>query len=663
MNKKLSHLLEPGLKLYFFCLILFALVTLLLGNIYLAVGEWAIILLLALYTLRTNRRRKREIVKYIDTLTGTVDVATKDSMVNSPLPVLIFRPERDEIIWSNNHFLKLIGEREHIFDSKLSAVVPNFDERWLIEGKTQYPGEVHLGDRRFLVFGHLVRTSDSGNGLLATTYWLDVTEYSLNQDELRSTRAVAAVLFLDNYEDLMKNLNENQRASLVSSLNALLDQWAAPASGILRRLERDRYLFLFQEQYLSKFIEKKFEILEQVHQVVNPSGISATLSIGIGKDAETFQQLMQFANLSVDMALSRGGDQAVIRNRFNFEFYGGRAAESEKRTKVKSRVMANALSSLIQDSSRVLVMGHSFPDLDCCGAAAGVCAIARKLGVSACIIQASGQFPAKDMYDRLAALEQYAGGFLSPQEAMVAADSRTLLVVVDTNRPDQVQAPDLLASCNRVAIIDHHRRSSTYIDNAALNYYETYASSASELVAELAQYIIEPADLTRTEAEALLAGIVLDTKNFTMRTGGRTFEAAAFLRRNGADTAEVKKLFQNDLEHTVAKFSIVQSAELYRDGIAIAVSEQAVGRVTAAQAADELINIIGIGASFVLFPDGDQVFLSARSSLDSVNVQVILEKLGGGGNAAAGGCQVEGTPLKDVVAQLKQAIDSYLDNE
>ena len=660
MNKKLSHLLEPSFRLYFFCMMLFALVSVFVKPI-LALGEGVVILLLFLYFRHSGRRRKKEISKYIDTLTGSVDVATKDSMVNSPLPMLIFRPERDEIIWSNERFLQLSGEREHLFDSKLSAAVPGFETRWLMEGKTECPGEVTLGDHRFLVFGHLVRTGEKGTGLLATTYWVDVTEYSLSRDELQATRPIAAVLLLDNYEDLMKNLNENQRSFLLSEINDRLDAWSAPANGLLRRLERDRYLFIFQEQHLPAFLEKKFEILDLVHEVVNPNGIAASLSIGVGKDAQTFQELMQFANLSIDMALSRGGDQAVIRNRFNFEFYGGRSTEAEKRTKVKSRVMSNALSSLIADSSRVLVMGHKFPDLDCCGAAAGVCAIARKLGVPAHIIRELGNHPSKAMADKLMELPEYNNCFIVPQEALVIADSRTLLVVVDTNRPEQVQAPELLESCNRVAIIDHHRRAATYIDGAALNYHEPYASSACELVSELAQYILDPVDLLRTEAEAMLAGIVLDTKNFTLRTGGRTFEAAAFLRRSGADTGEVKKLFQNDFEDTVAKYALIQNARAYKPGIAIAVSDRTVGRVTAAQAADELLNIMGIGASFVLFPDGDNVMISARSILDKVNVQVILETLGGGGNAAAAGGQVAGKSTDEVLRELEAAIDRYLE--
>ena len=581
-------------------------------------------------------------------------------MVNSPLPMVIFRPESDDIIWTNDRFLRLTGDREHLFDAKLSSVVPGFDTRWLLEGKNECPDHVSFCGRRFVVYGHLVRTGDKGGGFLATTYWVDVTELCETRDKYLASRPVMAVLLLDNYEDLMKNLTENERSAIYSEINARLDAWVADTHGMLRRVERDRYYYIFEEQYLARFIEKKFDILDTIRQVSNPSGIAATFSIGVGKDGGSFQELMQFANLSIEMALSRGGDQAVVRNQFTFEFYGGRSKETEKRTKVKSRVMANALSALVADSSQVFIMGHKSPDNDCMGAAAGVCAIARKKGVPAHIIREAGSPPAKVLMDKLAHLEEYQDCFLSAQEALLLADNRSLVVVVDTNRPEQVQSLDLVQSCNRVAVIDHHRRAATYIEGAALNYHEPYASSASELVTELLQYIADPTDLTRAEAEALLAGIVLDTKNFTMRTGGRTFEAAAFLRRAGADTAEVKKLFQNDLEGTIAKYAIIQNAKLYREKIAIAVVDHTVGRIVAAQAADELLNIIGIDTSFVLYPDGERVIISARSMGDT-NVQVILEKLGGGGNAAAAGGQISGKSLSQVATELTQAIDQYLE--
>ena len=659
MNRKLARLLQPSFQLYFVCLVLFALISAFF-SIPLAVVELAVVLALSVYSRQHSNRCRREIARYLENVTGTVDTATKDTMANSPLPMIIFRPESDDIIWTNDRFLQLTGEREHLFDAKLSALIPGFDSRWLMEGKNECPTEVEYGSRRFLVFGHLVRTGGRSGGFLATTYWVDVTEFSLIRDQYQATRPVAAVLLLDNYDELMKNLTENQRSALVSEIDARLDEWVAESGGMLRRYQRERYLFVFDEQYLAKFVEDKFDILDAIHQVVNPSGINATLSIGVGKDGENYRELFQFANLSIDMALSRGGDQAVIRNKFTFEFYGGRSKETEKRTKVKSRVMANALSALVSDSSQVFIMGHRSPDNDCIGAAAGVCALCRKNGVPVHIIKEAAPPPAQELIDRLSPLPEYQDCFLTAQEALLIADSRSLTVVVDTNRPDQVQAAELLESCNRVAVIDHHRRAATYIEGAALNYHEPYASSASEMVTELLQYIVEPNQILRSEAEALLAGIVLDTKNFTMRTGGRTFEAAAFLRRSGADTAEVKKLYQNDLADTVAKYALIQNAQLYRDHIALAVSRQPVGRIIAAQAADELLNIMGIDTSFVIAPEGDKVNLSARSMGDT-NVQVILEKLGGGGNAAAAGGQVSGKSVDEVAQELKEAIDQYFE--
>lgn len=662
-KNKLPHVLEPGLRLYFLFLVIFAAASAFF-NVYVAVVEGVVVLLLFFYFRASTAQRQKEILKYIDSVTCNVDVAAKDTMVNAPLPMVIFRPENDEVIWSNDRFLKITGEREHMFDLKITDAVPDFSSRWLMEGKTECPTEVTIGDRRFLVFGHLVRTDDrSGRSYLATTYWVDVTDFAAARDQYYASRPVCAILALDNYEEVMKGVSDNAKSAMLSEINARLDAWVAPADGLLCRYDRDRYLFVFEERFLAQYVESKFSVLDTIHEVQNPSGLPVTLSIGIGKDADTMKELQQFAALSLEMALSRGGDQAVIKNKFTFEFYGGRTKELEKRTKVKSRVMANAMGELVADASRLFIMGHKFPDMDCIGAAAGVCAIARKKGTEAYIVKENGPNAASDMVERLSKLPEYQKVFLTPQEALVAADSRALLVVVDTNRPEQTISEDLLVACNKVAVIDHHRRAATYIADAALNFHEPYASSASELVTELLQYLLEPADLLKTEAEALLAGIVLDTKQFAMRTGSRTFEAAAFLRRAGADTGDVKKLFQNDLDGVVARYDIIRNAQIYRAGIAVARVDHTVGRITAAQAADELLNISGIDCSFVLFPDSEgRVILSARSMGD-VNVQVVLEKLGGGGNAATAGAQISGKTVDEVTRLLLQAIDQYLEDE
>ncbi len=661
MNKKLTRLLEPALWLYFLSLALFAAASAYF-NLWLGFIEAIAAGALCFYLRKGNARRKREMIRYLEGMSFCMDNATRDTMVNSPLPMVIFRPETGEVIWSNDRFLRLMGDRDHLFDTDIETAVPNFDARWLLEGKSQCPAEVELGDRRFVVFGRLVRPDQTAGrkDFLATTYWVDVTEYAGLREQYYGSRPIAAILLLDNYEELMKNIDENSRSVIFSEINKRLLQWTGNIHGLMCRYDRDRYLFLFEERFLPVLQEGKFSVLDAVHEVQSPNSIPATLSIGIGKDAPSFEELFQYASLSIEMALSRGGDQAVIKSRFNFEFYGGRSKEQEKRTKVKSRVMANALGELIADASRVFIMGHTFPDLDTAGAAAGICAIARKRGIPASIVRDAGQTPAEVMFKHLELLPEYRSVFLSPEDALLAADADSLLVVVDTNRPEQVQSEALLESVNRVAVIDHHRRAATYISDVTLNFHEPYASSASELVTELIQYIMEPVDLLHGEAEALMAGIVLDTKNFTMRTGGRTFEAAAFLRRAGADTAEVKKLFQNNLEGTIARYDIIRNARLYHEDIAIARVDHTVSRVTAAQAADELLEISGIDTSFVLFPDGDRVIISARAMGDT-NVQVILEMLGGGGNAATAGAQLQNKTLDEAMKELLHAIDHYFE--
>ena len=362
------------------------------------------------------------------------------------------------------------------------------------------------------------------------------------------------------------------------------------------------------------------------------------------------------------MALSRGGDQTVIKNRFNFEFFGGRGAEIETRTKVKSRVMANALSELFRTSVQIMIMGHKFGDMDCVGAAAGICCIARKMGCRAHIVIDEKHNGAESLIKKLKSAEEYADTFISPQEAIMRADRGTLLVVVDTNRPEQVEDLSLLMACNRVAVIDHHRRAASYIQNAALTFLEPYASSVCELVCELVQELVEQSDILKIEADALLSGIVMDTKNFTMRTGERTFDAAAFLNRAGADTIAVKKILQNDMDDTVARYKILQKVKRYRESIAVAVIEEPQDRIVAAQAADEMLNITGIQASIVIYPtENGGVIISARS-IGDVNVQLLLEELGGGGNKSAAGAQIEKISLRDAVNKLFAAIDDYFED-
>ena len=661
-NKKLSHLLEPNLKFYFFFMLLFVAAAIPV-NWKLALAEAVVTALLYIYFRQSNQKRRQSVLQYIDSVTGSVDTASKSTLINSPLPTLVFRPDTGEIIWSNESFLQLAGVREHLFEMRLSEAVPNFQVQWLLSGKQESPERVELNNHRFRVYGSLVRSRNRTGvqSLVATTYWVETTEADHLREVYEASRPVAAILMLDNYEDLMKACEDTQRSAVLAQIDEKLQTWANAGQGILLKTDRNHYLFLFEEQYFQHFVDEKFSILDTVRAIRVAENIHPTLSIGIGKDSPSIPELYKNAKLSLEMALSRGGDQAVVRNQVDFAFYGGRTKATEKRTKVKSRVMANAFRELIADAGEVYIMGHSFADMDAVGAAAGICCAARKRGKQARIVIDREHTAAETLIARLDALPEYSGVFLTPAEAFLQMRADTLLVVVDTNRPDMVENPQLLESCNRVAVIDHHRRAATYIENAAFNFHEPYASSASELVTELLQYLVEPTDLLREEAGALLAGIVLDTKHFTQRTGGRTFEAAAFLRRSGADTAEVQRLFQNDLKDMVTKYDIIRRAEMYRGNIAISVvDEPGVDRIAAAQAADELLTLKGVQASFVIYAAEGAVLMSARS-LGEINVQVILEALGGGGNSTTAGGRVGDSDPESVRQQLIGVLDAYFE--
>ena len=661
-NKKLSRLLEPNLKFYFAVMLLFA-VAAIPVNWQLALAEGTLTVLLYFYFRQSNQKRRQGVLQYIDSVTGSVDTASKSTLINSPLPTLVFRPDTGEIIWSNESFLQLAGVREHLFEMRLSEAVPNFQVQWLLSGKQESPERVELNNHRFRVYGSLVRSRNRTGvqSLVATTYWVETTEADHLREVYEASRPVAAILMLDNYEDLMKACEDTQRSAVLAQIDEKLQTWANAGQGILLKTDRNHYLFLFEEQYFQHFVDEKFSILDTVRAIRVAENIHPTLSIGIGKDSPSIPELYKNAKLSLEMALSRGGDQAVVRNQVDFAFYGGRTKATEKRTKVKSRVMANAFRELIADAGEVYIMGHSFADMDAVGAAAGICCAARKRGKQARIVIDREHTAAETLIARLDALPEYSGVFLTPAEAFLQMRADTLLVVVDTNRPDMVENPQLLESCNRVAVIDHHRRAATYIENAAFNFHEPYASSASELVTELLQYLVEPTDLLREEAGALLAGIVLDTKHFTQRTGGRTFEAAAFLRRSGADTAEVQRLFQGDLKDMVTKYDIIRRAEMYRSNIAVSVVEEpGVDRVAAAQAADDLLTLKGVQASFVIYAAEGAVLMSARS-LGEINVQVILEALGGGGNSTTAGARIDDTDPESVRQQLIGVLDAYFE--
>ena len=490
-ESKLQRALMPNSRMFLLFLIVFAVLTFFFSDrLWLSIGEGVIILLLIIYSVIMRARKRRTLERYIESVTYDTESARNNTLQNFPLPMAVFRPADSQVIWANQNFFDLCGRHKPSVDMRITDVIPEFSGRWLLEGNTQCPELLEYQGHKYQIHGNLVRTNpDDAASYMGITYWVDVTDYEKIRLEYYASRPVIAVIVIDNYDELIRGLTDRKRNELRDAIEDKLLQWCEGKGGFFRRYDRDRYLYVFEERHLDELRENKFaSLLDSVRSVASPSGIRATVSVGIGRDGDSLDENYNFAILGTEMALSRGGDQAVVKNRVTFEFFGGRGGEVERRTKVKSRVMANALSQLIQDSSKVYVMGHKFSDLDTLGAAAGVCCIARKLGTPCRIVMDANKTAAGQLRDRMLHVPEYAKAFLTPQEAYLHADSRTLLVVVDTNRPDQVENHNLLEACTRVAVIDHHRRAATYITNATMSFHEPYASSACELMTELLRH-------------------------------------------------------------------------------------------------------------------------------------------------------------------------------
>jgi c-di-AMP phosphodiesterase-like protein len=659
LNRRLSRLLQPGVVWYCVVMLAFTAAAAGLGQYYLAGAELFVTIAVFFISRVRLSRRRRALMDYVQRATDSVGISVH---AGSPFPMAVLRLPENEIVWGNPAFFTVTGLSDRNRYQTFESVIPGFTTDFLREGRNEYPGDQLINGRRYRIYGNYVRSEDNETTvLLATVYLADMTEMFNVRDEFMRTRPIVSIVLIDNYDELTNNLPDSVVSSLDAQINGKISRWIEGQHALSRKIERNRYLLIFENKGLGKLQEGKFSLLEDIRTVTNPTGIAATISLGIGKDGSSFEENYNFAALSIEMALSRGGDQAVIKDRYNFTFYGGRTKETERHTKVRSRVVAGSLSELISQSSEVFLMGHKMADLDALGAAVGLCCLCRKRGKKARIVLDLENNSAGSLIAELRAQPEYEDAFVSGEDALLAADSKSLLIVVDTNRPDQAESKALLESIPRVAVIDHHRRAADYIEQVVLNLHEPFASSASELVTELLQYAVEPKDIKPIEAQALLAGIVLDTKNFSVRTGSQTFEAAAFLRRAGGDPVEVKKLFQSDLDATVARYQIVQAARLYRNEIAISALDHPVSRAVAAQAADELLNISGILTSFVLYPAGDQVVISARS-IGVGNVQVILEPLGGGGNAATAGAQVKGRSVREVLEELVASIDKFYED-
>ena len=656
MKKKLSRLLRPGVIACYVVMLCFCVAAVVMKQYYLAAGEVLVTAVLFVCYMLERKRRSREIQNFIQSASTAPDITGKAA--ENPLPMALVRLGDNGVVWASDRFAAVTGYRQQIPEQSISTILPGMSMDWLAAGKTEYPYDVTIGSRRYRVYGSAIRANDMVGTYFGILYLSDLTEMYQVRDEYIRSRPVVSIILVDNYEELTMNLSESAISTMNAQINDAITAWAEAYHGLLRKLERNRYLLIFEKRDLEHAKNEKFSLLEDIHQVVNPTGLAASISFGLGVDGANFEESYNFAALSIEMALSRGGDQAVIKDRLDFTFFGGRAKEADRRSKVRSRVTGNSLMELIGQSSHVFIMGHKNADLDAVGAAMGISCMCRKKGKKAYIVIDKERNAANQLLQEIYKVPEYEGVFISGDEALLMADNRSTLVVVDTNRPDQVESRPLLDAISRICVVDHHRRAADYIEPVVVNLHEPYASSASELVTELLQYSVEKQDVLPIEVKSLLAGIFLDTKSFNVRTGERTFEAAAVLRRMGADTVEVKKLLQNDFQETMAKYQIIKAARLYRKEIAVAALNTGTTRVLAAQAADEMLNICGITASFVLYPDNDRIIVSARSMGD-VNVQMILEPLGGGGNTATAGAQITGKSIKEVLDDLVVSIDKF----
>ena len=494
-------------------------------------------------------------------------------------------------------------------------------------------------------------------------YMRDVTELNSYIRENEDQRLIAGLIYIDNYDEVMESVEEVRQSLLVALIDRKINKYINDVDGIVKKLENDKYFFVVKKESYRKFEADKFSLLEEVKQVNIGNARSATLSIGLGLNTATYALSYNYARMAIDLALARGGDQAVIKDCKGITYFGGKKEQTAKNTRVKARVKAEALREFIVAKDQVIVMGHKISDPDSFGACMGIYRAAVALEKKAHIVINDVSTSIKPLYDEIAQSSVYGKDiFLTSGEALDYISDSAMVVVVDTNKPQMTECPELLKRSKTIAVLDHHRQSSTVIDNAVLSYIEPYSSSTCEMVAEVLQYIVDDIKVPSIEADCLYAGIMIDTRNFMNRTGVRTFEAAAYLRRCGADITRVRKMFRDDMESYRAKAEAMRMAEVYREQYAIAEcpSDIASPTVLAAQTANELLDINGIKASFVLTVYNGRIFLSARS-IDEVNVQIIAEKLGGGGHINSAGAQFEHTNVKEAIEALKVTIDQMIE--
>jgi c-di-AMP phosphodiesterase-like protein len=660
-NKSFLKLVNPNTAIYLWSVLILALVLTYYNK---ALGFFGILLIIYLvyYSRSTTRSKKVQLTEYVENLSFDIDNALSSTLIRLPLPMAVI-DEKGSIAWYNSRFADMINTND-ILGSSMEEHLEGIDTRRIMMDKKDMEIQVTNADRHYRVVCNIVETAGV-KGLkrkIGMVYFVDITDCVAARRELKNKSTVIALIQVDSFDEIMQTADAGNRPLLVAEIDKRLNSWADGLNGCIRKYDDNKYILIFEKERLPELQERKFDILDGIRDINVGNTVPPTLSVGIGIDGGDPAALEQFAAAALDLAQGRGGDQAVVKKGDRLYFYGGKTKEVEKKTKLKSRVIAHALRQLIKQSGSVLIMTHRFADPDCLGAALGMYRGVKALGRDARIVTDRLNPSIHSMYSRIAENDEYSGVFIGCREAANAVDGDTLVIIVDTHRPSYSACPEVLKKAGNLVVIDHHRRSPEFIEEAALVYQETYASSTCELVTEILQYISEGIKLSPMEAEALLAGIVTDTKNFAYKTGVKTFEAASFLRRMGADTSEIKQLFQEDLDTFVARAETVKNARIISGFIAISVCPEGIKNplLVTAQAADALLDIQGVKAAFVLCRHEQNIFISGRS-LGDINVQLIMEKLGGGGHLTVAGVQLGDMEIDKAIELLQDTLNQYME--
>ena len=664
-NRRIFDSLVSRTKIYLVLIFILLIIICILKPIMIIPSILLFIAIMA-YTYFANNKRKSEISQHLQDLTLNVNAAAKNSLIHSPFPLIILETDGN-IIWRSTRYVsEFANEDMSMYISELLDRINNKIEQQEDEKDKNIKENIRIGNNDYKVLGEFIKSGTinkkkQSDKYMMILYFIDETEEVKLKKEYENSKNCIGILMIDNYEETMLQIDAEERPQLLAEIEKAIYEWANRVDGIMIKSDRDRFVYVFDYKYLEKIKEDKFSILDTIKDI-SINKVQVTLSIAISNDGLTNKEKYKTAQAAMDVILGRGGDQATIRENDKYIFFGGRTTEFEKRTKVKARIVAHALEELIKETDQIMIMGHNNPDIDAIGSALGISRLAKSLDKKVYIVASTEGLALKELAQSLSEDEEYEGLIINKEFAENEITPETLLVVVDTNKISHVEVPELLDKTSRIAIIDHHRRSTDFIKDSILTFHEVYASSAAELVTEVLQYTEAQPKLTTLEAEALYAGIMMDTKNFTFKTGVRTFEAAAYLRRYGVDIIKVKKWFQSDLETYKKITNIIDKTEIVRDTIGISTyeSEDKDAGIVCAKAADELLTIGNITTSFVLGNVGDMISISGRS-IGEINVQLILEKMGGGGHSTVAGVQIQGKTIKEVKHELIQKIDEYFE--